>query len=113
MPAVPGHHLRGGAVRDVTNTNKVFKTALPSTSDDRYGKRCVTYSTFELKTLHVENPCKAVAAALDKSASEPVAPATPSNKSGTSSQESGRTAAITLLYIILRQWTAGTSGCSL
>ena len=67
----------------VANTKKVFKTDFPSTSYDGYGKRYVTYSTFELKTPQVENLRKAVAAALDKSTPEPATPATLSSNSGT------------------------------
>ncbi len=70
-------------VCSVTNTKKVFKTVFPSTAYDGYGRRYVTYSTFELKTPQVENLRKAVGAAIDKSTPEPVAPPTPSSKSGT------------------------------
>ncbi|HTP59770.1 MAG TPA: hypothetical protein VMM82_12690 [Spirochaetia bacterium] len=70
-------------VCSVTNTKKIFKTVFPSTAYDGYGRRYVTYQTFELKQPQVENLRKAVAAALDKSTPTPVpAPAAPS-KSGT------------------------------
>lgn len=71
-------------VCSVTNTKKIFKTVFPSTAYDAYGRRYVTYQTFELKPPQVDNLRKAVSAALDKSTPEPMpAPAAPSSKSGT------------------------------
>ncbi len=70
-------------VCSVTNTKKIFKTVFPSTAYDGYGRRYITYSTFELKPEQVDSLRKAVSAALDKST--PVVPASsaPPSKSGT------------------------------
>lgn len=68
-------------VCSVTNTKKIFKTVFPTASYDGYGRRYISYATFELKPEQVQDLRKAVSAALDKSTPVPV-PA-PSGKTGT------------------------------
>jgi hypothetical protein len=67
-------------VCSVTTTKKVFKTVFPTTMYDFYGRRSISYATFELKPEQVKNLRDAVAAALEKA---PLPTAAPADKSGT------------------------------
>jgi hypothetical protein len=68
-------------VCSVTTTKKIFKTVFPTTVYDLYGRRSISYATFEMKPEQVKSLRDAIGAALEKAGPAPAV--APAGKSGT------------------------------